>query len=489
MAEQEGLTVKKADNFSEWYTQVVEKAELSDIRYNVKGFVVFRPWAVMSMELMYDALERELQAKGHKPVWFPAVIPESNFSKEAEHVKGFAAEVFWITEAGSQNEKLEERLALRPTSETAMYGMYSLWIRSWRDLPLKLYQRGQVWRYEGKATRPFIRSREFYWIESHDVFATRGEAEAQVTEDMETTRATVHDKFGVPFLFFQRPEHDKFAGAIHTYAADTIMPDGRVLQLPSTHLLSQDFAKSFGVKFKDKDEKEQYVWQTCYGPAVSRIFAAVVSAHGDDKGLIIPPEIAPTQIVIVPIHNDQTRDAVLVEARKIKADLEKRGGFRVELDERDGYTPGWKFNYWELKGVPLRIEIGPRDIEAKQVVMVRRDTGEKKGVPVAKAFVLAKAALRNVQRELTKRADKGFKQQMRKATTMRALKEILREKGGMVKVAWCGEADCADMIRAETDGGTVRGTLLGEKQADLAGRKCVYCKKPAAAEVYVARQY
>jgi prolyl-tRNA synthetase len=489
MAEQEGLTVKKSENFSEWYTQVVEKAELSDIRYNVKGFVVFRPWSVMSMELMYDALERELQAKGHKPVWFPAVIPKSNFEKEAEHVKGFAAETFWITEAGKEHEKLEEPLALRPTSETAMYGMYALWIRSWRDLPLKLYQRCQVWRYEGKATRPFIRSREFYWVEGHDVFATREEAEAQVKEDMGTTRATVHDRFGVPFLFFQRPEHDKFAGAIHTYAADTIMPDGRALQLPSTHLLKQDFAKAFGVKFTDKDEKEQYAWQTCYGPAVSRIFAAVVSMHGDDKGLILPPEIAPVQIVIVPIYDDANRDAVLEKAREVKSDLEKRGSFRCELDDREGYTPGWKFNYWELKGVPLRVEIGPRDIEQKQVVLVRRDTAEKKSVPAAKAFIHAKAALRDTQRALTRAADKRFKRSMYKAATMHSLKTILREKGGLVKIAWCGNVDCADVIKAETDGGVLRGTLYGEPQANMAGRKCVYCKKQAAQEVYVARQY
>ncbi|MFH1623119.1 MAG: proline--tRNA ligase [Candidatus Aenigmatarchaeota archaeon] len=489
MAEEEGLTAKKADNFSEWYTQVVEKAELSDIRYNVKGFVVFRPWSVMAMELMYDALEAELQAKGHKPVWFPAVIPESNFRKEADHVKGFAAEVFWITEAGSQNEKLEERLALRPTSETAMYGMYALWVRSWRDLPLKLYQRCQVWRYEGKATRPFIRGREFYWIESHDVFATRGEAEAQVREDMGTTRATVHDKFGVPFLFFQRPEHDKFAGAIHTYAADTIMPDGRVLQLPSTHLLSQDFAKSFGVKFMDRDEKEQYAWQTCYGPAVSRIFAAVVSVHGDDRGLVMPPDIAPVQIIIVPIYGDDNRAAVLEKAAEIKADLEKRGSFRVELDDREGYTPGWKFNQWELKGVPLRIEIGPRDIEQKQVVLVRRDTAEKKAVPMAKVFIHAKAALRDTQRGLVRLADKRFKRSIYKAATMQGLKSILRERGGLVKVTWCGGTECADMIRAETDGGTIRGTLFGEAQPDMAGKKCIYCKKNAVQEVYVARQY
>jgi prolyl-tRNA synthetase len=489
MAEQEGLTVRKADNFSEWYTQVTEKAELSDIRYNVKGFVVFRPWAVMSMELMYDLLEIDLKAKGHRPVWFPALIPESNFHKEAEHIKGFAAEVFWVTEAGSQKEKLEEPLALRPTSETAMYGMYSLWIRSWRDLPLKLYQRAQVWRYEGKATRPFIRSREFYWIESHDVFATREEAEAQVKEDMDTTEQVMHRKYCVPFLFFQRPEHDKFAGAIHTYASDTIMPDGRVLQLPSTHLLSQDFAKGFDVKYKDKDGADHFAWQTCYGPAVSRIFAAVIALHGDDKGLVMPPQIAPMQIVIVPIFKEENREVVMKEASALKSELERRGGFRVELDGRDEYTPGWKFNYWELRGVPLRIEIGPRDIESKQVVFVRRDNREKKFVPRGKVIVAAKASLRETQRALLKAADKFFKGNLHKAGTMQALKKTLREKGGLVKINWCGGVDCADLIRAETDGGVIRGTLLGENSKPAEGAKCVYCKKEATQNVYAGRQY
>jgi prolyl-tRNA synthetase len=443
----------------------------------------------MSMELMYDLLEAEMKAKGHRPVWFPAVIPESNFKKEADHIKGFAAETFWVTEAGSNHEKLEEPLALRPTSETAMYGMYSLWIRSWRDLPLKLYQRGQVWRYEGKATRPFIRSREFYWIEGHDVFATREEAEAQVKEDMDTTEKVMHQRFCVPFLFFQRPEHDKFAGAIHTYAADTVMPDGRVLQLPSTHLLNQDFAKGFDVKFKDKDGIDHFAWQTCYGPAVSRIFAAVISHHGDDRGLVMPPAIAPVQIVIVPIFNEQTKVRVLNEAMDLKKELENRGQFRVDLDKRDEYTPGWKFNYWELRGVPLRIEIGPRDIDAGHVVFVRRDNAQNTTVTRKKAVVQAKASLRATQRELLKKADKAFKSQMHKAGSLQSLKRILREEGGIVRVNWCGSPDCADLIRAQTDGGVIRGTLHGKDEKCEEGGKCVYCKKDATQVVYVGRQY
>lgn len=486
MAKEEGITIKKAENFSEWFTQVVEKAELSDIRYNVKGFVVFMPWSVMSMELMYDLLEAEMQAKGHKPAWFPAVIPESNFLKESEHVEGFMPEVFWVTEVGSEGKKLEERLALRPTSETAMYKMYAVWIRSWRDLPLKLYQRCQVWRYEGKATRPFIRSREFYWIESHNVFADRAGAESQVHEDMEITENTMRKQYAVPFIFFQRPDHDKFPGAVHTYAADTVMPDGKVLQLPSTHLLGQNFSKPFDIKFADNDGKEKYVWQTCYGPAVSRIYAAVIALHGDDKGLVLPPPIAPVQIVIVPVFDESNKEQILKEAKALKAQFEKK--FRVELDARDEYTPGWKFNHWELKGVPVRAEIGPEDIKKKQVVLVRRDTGEKKAVGMNKANVAVKSTLRKIHQSLLKKADKYLKKNVRKASSMAKLKKILREQGGIVKVYWCKNPECADYIKAETDGGVIRGVPFGMDEIEKKGR-CVNCKKETDHVVYIGRQY
>jgi len=486
MAEEEGITVKKVENFSEWYTQVVEKAELSDIRYNVKGFVVFRPWAVLSMELMYDLLEAEMQAKGHVPAWFPAVIPESNFTKESAHVKGFMPEVFWITEAGSEGKQLDEKLALRPTSETAMYKMYAIWIRSWRDLPLKIYQRCQVWRYEGKATRPFIRSREFYWIEGHDAFATREGAEAQVREDMDITENVLHKQYATPFLFFQRPEHDKFPGAVHTYAADALMPDGRVIQLPSTHLLGQNFSKPFEIKYIDKDGNEQYVWQTCYGPAVSRIYAAVIAIHGDDKGLVLPPPIAPIQVIIIPIYESSNKEDVVKEAERLREKLQDK--FRVDVDARDEYTPGWKYNHWELKGVPIRIEIGPEDIAKKQVVLVRRDMDKKQTVTETKLVLTIKKALKAIHRNLVKKADKYLKKSIRKVGSMTKLKQMLRERGGIVKIYWCGDVECADYVKAETDGGVIRGTLYGDTKKYKKGR-CIYCKKETDNVVYIAKQY
>ena len=486
MSDQRGLSVGKMEDFGEWYTQIVQRAELADIRYNVKGFIVFRPWAVRMMNRMFQLLEKELERKGHQPTLFPALIPESNFRVEAEHVQGFLPEVFWVAEAGGSSEKLEERLALRPTSETAMYRMYALWIRGWRDLPLKLYQRCQVWRYEGKATRPFIRGREFYWIETHNAFATEEEALAQVKEDMETTEKTVHLEFGVPMLFFQRPEHDKFAGAVHTYAADTLMPDGRVLQLPSTHLLGQNFSKAFGITFLDQNGEEQYTWQTCYGPAVSRMVAAVISIHGDDKGLILPPRIAPLQVIIIPILFPQSEREVLEACDDVKETLESEG-IVVEVDARKEFTPGWKFNEWELRGVPLRIEIGPRDLRAKQVVLARRDTGEKQAVPLTNVPARTKETLEEIQKNLMARADKAFNAKIRTAQDYEELKRILNNEGGFVHIDWCGNAECAKEIQEETNGGVIRGTLVGKNEKP--GPNCIHCARPATQVVYISKQY
>ncbi|MFX1384886.1 MAG: aminoacyl--tRNA ligase-related protein, partial [Promethearchaeota archaeon] len=290
-----GITVSKEEDFSAWYTDLINKCELADIRYNIKGFVCYLPWATITIKKMYQKYEDLLDKNGHLPLVMPSLIPESNFHLETEHVEGFAPEVFWVTEAGSSGP-FEERLALRPTSETALYKMYAYWIRSYNDLPFKRYQSCQVWRYEGKMTRPFFRGREFHWIEAHNCFATEEEAKNQVLEDMEMTYQMLQDEFCIPIIFFQRPEWDKFAGAVHTYAADALMGSGKVLQLPSTHLLGQNFSKPFNVKFTDVDGQKKYCYQTCYGPAISRIYGALIAYLGDDKGLVLPFDLAPIQI-------------------------------------------------------------------------------------------------------------------------------------------------------------------------------------------------
>ncbi|MFH0889713.1 MAG: proline--tRNA ligase [Candidatus Aenigmatarchaeota archaeon] len=485
MSEEQGLTVKKSDNFSEWYTQVVQKAELADMRYNVKGFLVHRPWAVRIMKKMYVLLEEELEKKGHEPVWFPSVIPESFFKKEAEHAKGFEADVFWITEGGSDNKKFEERLALRPTSETAMYTIFPLWIQGWKDLPLKVYQSSQVWRYEGKATRPFIRGREFFWIEAHDVFATEREALEQVREDMETTENILHKEFCLPFVFLVRPKHDTFPGAVNTFAADSVMPDGKIIQLPSTHMLGQNFSKGFGIKFIDKNEEKVNAWQTCYGPAVWRIFGAMIGIHGDDKGLIVPPRVSPIDAVIVPIFFEKNAKEVLEKCETIKNSLEK-SGLRIKIDLRDSYTPGWKFNYWELKGAPVRIEIGPRDVKAKKVVLVRRDTGEKAIIDDKLAAESVKKALDAIQKNLVEKADRFFKESIRDAKLFSEMKKTLDEKGGLVRTNWCEKIECADEIKNKATA-EIRGTLFGKTEKIFG--KCVSCGKDAKSVVYIGRAY
>ncbi|VVC72094.1 Proline--tRNA ligase [uncultured archaeon] len=478
---------KKA-NFSEWYSEIIADAELCDLRYNVKGFVVFRPNAVIAMKEMYRLWERELEEKGHLPALFPALIPESNFTRESEHVQGFVPEVFWVTGAG--DSQFEERLAMRPTSETAMYQMYSLWIQGLKDLPLKIYQSCQVWRCETKATRPFIRSREFYWIEAHNAFATREDSEAQVLEDMEMTENVLHKQFGVPFLFFERPDWDKFPGALHTYAADTLMPDGKVLQLPSTHLLGQNFAKPFDVKYQNEKGELEFVWQTCYVPFISRIFAAIISTHGDDKGLILPFAFAPVQVVIVPILGKGSDEKVSNKCRELEEKM-KAMGLRAKTDFSEA-TPGFKYNHWEMLGTPIRIEIGGREVDAGQLTVARRDLGKQnETIPEANLQAWISNAEKGLIENLTAKADVWFNGMIRKAETMKELSDSL-EKGGFTVMPFCSMGmdgkPCADKIKEELHG-DVRGALHGKGVKPKAGDKCPACGKTATSIAYIARQY
>jgi prolyl-tRNA synthetase len=478
-----GISVKKSENFSQWYTEVIEKCELADIRYNVKGFLVFQPWSVLAMEKMYKFIEEVLQKKGHKPYWYPTVIPEKNFKIEGEHVKGFTPEVFWVTEAGS--DKFEEKLALRPTSETAFYQMWNLWIRSYKDLPFKTYQRANVFRYETKATRPFLRSREFYWIETHCAHSTKEDAMKQVHEDMETTQETLHNIFGLPFIFFERPFWDKFPGADRTFAADVLNPDGKVVQQPSTHLLSQEFSKGFNVKFKDKDEKEKYVWITCYGPAISRIFASIIIVHGDDKGLRFPWKIAPIQIMIVPIKND---DKLIKKAEEIKKKIESLN-ISVYIDKSEK-SAGEKFNFWEMKGVPLRIDLGFKDIENKKITIFRRDLNKKEEIAEKELESYVKKVSKEYENNIIKQADKLFDSRIKEAKTKEEIKKII-ESGSIAKANFCSVdkngLKCAEIVEKEI-GAQVRGTKF-EKESPFGNKKCAICNKSAKEVVYIARQY
>lgn len=475
-----GITVKKNEDFSEWYTQVVSKAELADLRYNVKGFLVFQPWSVLTMEKMYRFMEDNLQKKGHKPYFFPTVIPEGNFKRESDHIKGFTPEVFWVTGAGE--DKFEEKLALRPTSETAFYQMFSIWIRSYKDLPFKTYQRANVFRYETKATRPFLRSREFHWIEAHCAHRTQEDAMKQVYEDMQTTKEVLHDIFGLPFMFFERPAWDKFAGAERTFAADVLNPDGKVVQQPSTHLLKQGFSKGFDVKYKDNDGKDKFVWITCYGPAISRIFASIVIVHGDDKGLRMPWTLSPVQVVIVPIVNDEK---VMKKANEVKKIIEKFASVEIDLSEK---SPGEKFNHWEMKGVPIRIDIGLKDLEAKKLTVFRRDTNKKDQVAEKDILTQVKNISEEYSQNLVKQADSLFNNRIKDAKDKKDIKKII-EEGCIARVNFCsvnsdGEK-CAEIIERES-GAEVRGTLLEREKSK---GECAICGKEAKEVVYVAKSY
>ncbi len=480
-----GITVSKEEDFSAWYTELINKAELADIRYNIKGFVVYREWATLTIRKMYKKTEDLLEKKDHLPLTMPSLIPESNFYLEAQHVKGFAPEVFWVTEAGSSG-KLPERLALRPTSETALYKMYSLWIRSYKDLPFKRYLSCQVWRYEGKMTRPFFRGREFHWIESHNVFATMEGAMEQVKEDMETTYQILQDECCIPIIFFQRPEWDKFAGAVHTYAADALMGSGKVLQLPSTHLLGQNFAKPFDVKFVDKDGEEKYGYQTCYGPAQSRNYGAMIAYLGDDKGLVLPFDLAPIQIIIIPIIYKGKEKRVLDKANEIYNLFKDK--YIVKIDDSDE-SVGNKYYYWELKGVPIRIEIGPKDMEKQHVVIVKRHDGLR--FTIKEDFLEEKIEeiVQNYTKEIKEKSLIDFESQVECVYEKDAAVEAINN-GKIVCCGFCSinmdAYHCAEIVEKDI-GGFVRGKRVDYEKHEFA--TCLICGKPAGCTVYIAKSY
>ncbi|PIT84220.1 proline--tRNA ligase [Candidatus Micrarchaeota archaeon CG10_big_fil_rev_8_21_14_0_10_45_29] len=483
------MNISKEKDFSNWFNTIISDAQLCDLRYNVKGFVVFRPWAVKTMKLMYEEYEKVLEKNGHEPAIFPSLIPEKNFDIEGEHVKGFTPEVFWVESAG--DSKLEERLAMRPTSETAMYQMYSLWVRGRVDLPIKIYQSCQVWRYETKATKPFFRSREFHWIEAHDAFATKEEAEAQVEQDMQMSKQVLTEKLGIPFVFFQRPQWDKFPGAVNTFAADTLMPDGKALQLPSTHLLGQNFSKAFDVAFQNEKEEKEFVWQTCYGPCISRIYGALFCIHGDERGLVLPFEFAPLQAVIVPILGKGKDGASIIKYCQSICNILQGAGIRAKVDESEN-TPGFKYNYWELRGVPVRIEVGGREAEGAKATILVRD-GEKKDKKEVAFDELVGHIMeegKKLSMRLKRQADEKFANSLHEAKTMHELGEKLK-LGGIVRIPFVSmENDSkkyADEIK-EKFAGDVRGIKYPAEKAP-SGEKCVVSGKEATCWAYVAKQY
>ncbi len=483
---QREFNLDKFAHFSEWYNTVIYAAELADVRYNVKGFVVNRPWSSMAFKKIYALFEKELEEDGHLPVIFPSVIPEENFEKEKEHVEGFAPEVLWVTKAGK--EELKRPLALRPTSETAFYQMYQLWISSFKDLPYKLYQSCSVYRNESE-TNPFLRGVEFLWIETHNVYATSEEAWEQTRKDGEIMRKVAFESMGIEFLQFQRPKWDTFAGAEATFAYDCLLPDGKALQFGSTHYLGQHFTKAFEVSFLDAEGKRQVPYSTCFGPGIWRMMAAVAAVHGDSKGLIFPFDVAPIQVVIVPIMKGKEDGKDILAYANSVAEALKEAGIKVRIDDSDK-NPGFKYNYWELKGVPLRAEVGAREEKEKTVTLVRRTTREKTTVKAAELVQKIKEQAAVLLKELQERSSKWLLDRIREGGDKEGVLRILEEKG-IAKAFFCSlemeGKKCADELKEYTKGGKVRGKRVGEESQG--NGCCIMCGKTSSQQAYIARQY
>jgi len=489
-----GITVKKKTNFSEWFTQIVgeQGAQLCDIRYGIQGFVVYRTWGFQIMRKIYELLEEAVEADDHLPLIFPVVVSEESLHKEEQHA-GFTPEVFWITKAGSK--ELDKPFAMRPTGETAFYPMYSLWIRSYNDLPFKRYQ-SRVMSYRNEmTTRPFLRGREFPFFETHDVFRTHKEALKQIDTDMKIMDAVVGEKLFIPFVFFRRPAWDKFLGADDTYASDTLMPDGKRSQISSTHDLGHNFAKPFKVTFIDDDGTKKYGYQTCFGPGIIRLIAALIGIHGDNNGMILPSIVAPKQVAIVPItfskdpkDNERVRGGCEDLVKRIK-----KIGLRVVYDTAPDESPGFKYNKWELRGVPLRIEVGPREVKEGKVTVVVRTSRLKETIAVKDLGKELPRLLELHDRDVKKQADQYFEEKTKRASEKEELKRILKEHRGFIKVPWCsvtkdGEK-CADVLKEETQGAVVCGVPLKGEEKVQKGTVCVICEKEAKHIVWVCKTY
>jgi prolyl-tRNA synthetase len=470
----------QSQDFGRWYIDVVRRAELADYS-PVKGCMVIRPYGYAIWELIQQGLDRRFKATGHVNAYFPLLIPESLLMREAEHVEGFAPQVAWVTQGG--NEVLEERLVIRPTSETIIGTMYAKWIQSWRDLPILINQWANVVRWE-KVTRLFLRTTEFLWQEGHTAHETAEEAQEETLRMLGVYKDFAENELAMPVIDGEKTESEKFAGANRTYSIEALMRDGRALQAGTSHNLGQNFAKVFDIKFQARDKSVQFVHGTSWGVS-TRMIGGVIMTHGDDGGLILPPRVAPYQVVIVPIPRGNWRETVLPKAKAIRDELVARG-IRVNLDDRDSQTPGWKFNEWEMRGVPLRLEIGPKDLEKSQVVLARRDTREKSFVPMDGLGAHAEALLVTIQRALYDRALKFREEHTSTADTYAEFREIMEGRPGFVISPWCGSAACEAAIKTETQA-TIRNIPFTSPPAT--GKTCLKCGAPATVHAWFAKSY
>ncbi len=462
----------KSEDFSGWYHKILEDAGIVDSRYPIKGMLVYRKWGLFIIREMQRCLEGMLEGCGHEPTLFPVLISEDTLGRETEHIAGFEEQVFWVTHAG--NNELERRLALRPTSETPMYEMFSIWVRSHTDLPLKVYQSCAVYRYETKHTRPLIRGREFLWNEGHSAHADAEDAGDNIKEIHGIYSRLIKDLLCIPFIVNTRPEWDRFPGAVETYAFDTLMPDGKTLQIATMHNLGQNFSRVFDIKYETVTGDHEYAYQTSYGPSFGRLLAAVICIHGDDKGLVLPPKIAPMQAIIIPIvFKESDKEEIMQYAGDLEGRLRSLG-VRVGVDAGEE-RPGAKFYHWEMKGVPLRLEIGPRDLRERKVTVVRRDNGGKSQIGFEELDKIG-GIFDDMSRNLREKAEREFEKRLFRVERLEDVDRYVGE--GIVSLGWCNGKECAGQIEEHAS------VLCANKNP----ARCIICNAPGR-EVRVAKTY
>lgn len=480
MGKEIGITVKKSEDFSEWYTQTVIKSELVDYA-PVKGLIVLRPDGYSIWESLKSSLDKKFSATGHRNGFLPTLIPESLLTKEKDHFAGFNPEVFWVTKSGEG--ELGDRLALRPTSETLAYTMFAKWIRSWRDLPLKINFWNTALRAEIKATKPFLRTSEFLWQEGHTVHMKSEEAEKEVTDILELYKKTVEEELAIPVITGKKSEKEKFVGAVYTFTMESLMPDGKALQMGTSHFLGQNFSKPFELKYADKENVESYAWQTSWGVSW-RLIGGMIMVHGDDRGLVLPPRVAPIQVIIIPIYySDEDKEKIQTISKEIEEKL-KNAEIRVQVDNREQLTPGFKFNDWEMKGIPLRIEIGPKDLEKNQVTFARRHNRQKDDQVISGLVERVISELDKIHQDMFSDAKKILEDRTVEVDTYDDFKNEL-EKGRLIKAPICDNPECEEKIKEETSA-DVR--VITEDAEDV-DSKCIKCSNQSVIRPLFARGY
>lgn len=476
---QAGLTAKKEENFSEWYQQLIIKSDLADYT-SVSGCMVFKPKSWMIWEKIRDACDKEFKKQEIKNVYFPLFIPEKLLTKEEEHVKGFAPEVAWVTHAG--NKKLNERLAIRPTSEAIIYDSYSKWIRSHNDLPLKLNQWSNVVRWEFNNPVPFFRTREFIFNEGHTVFATEKEALKEANIIKKIYEKVVENLMALPGIYGRKTQKEKFAGAVFSEKIHYMTPGGKVIEGPCFHHDGQNFAKAYDIKFSNKLGEKEYAWQNTWAIS-TRMLGTMFTIHSDNKGLIIPPRLAEEKLVIVPILFEETKKQILNETKKIKKLLKK---FNPILDLREDVSPGWKYNEWELKGIPLRIELGPRDLETKSVMVIKRNDNKKISIKIKNLQKEIPKLLEQIQLELFDKAKEILTSSYAKTEDKKELIKLVKNKK-MVMIPLCNSEKCEEKLKTETSG--IKTLFIDPKNKPVKNKKCLICNKQADYWVYAGKSY